>query len=455
MIPTRRKPAGTIFGSTVLIIALLIAAKSVALLKNMVVAYRFGTSGELDAFVAAWVACAFFCYVISASFERSFIPAYLKVKLSLSEPAVRRLYSESLAWMAVGSGALALLVAWKVRAALAVFAPGFEGKQLDLTISLMVWLSPTLAMAGVRSVWTSVLNAEERFSVPALSLAITPLLTVMALLVAGNGTKLMAMTIATLAGYAVETAFAGATLRRKGFMLLPSSAGFSPDTRRVFSQLAPMMGGVLIFCASPVIDQSMASLLPVGSVSALNYGGTLVGALVALVDSSLGTAIFPRLARLAGENDRPELKRTTLASIGVAAAATVPFMLVILFFSPLIIRLMFQRGLFSAADMALVSRVQIYWCLEIPFYVAASILTRLLSSLGGNFETMVIAAVSFAANVALNFLFMRWLGLPGIALSTSVVSVITMICCAYGARVLLSREPETRKSAAETAPLNF
>jgi len=93
-----------------------------------------------------------------------------------------------------------------------------------------------------------------------------------------------------------------------------------------------------------------------------------------------------------------------------------------------LISLFFQGGAFTAHDADLVARVQIMFCLEIPFYSVAILYVRAISSLKRNHLIMWGTLISVSANVGLNILFMKMIGLPGIALSTSVVYAIS---CTY------------------------
>ena len=79
------------------------------------------------------------------------------------------------------------------------------------------------------------------------------------------------------------------------------------------------------------------------------------------------------------------------------------------------------HGAFSATDTLLVSRVQALLALQMPFYVFGILGVRLVSALKENSTLMVLGLVNAVVNVVFNYVFMKSMGVAGIALSTSFV----------------------------------
>jgi putative peptidoglycan lipid II flippase len=96
-------------------------------------------------------------------------------------------------------------------------------------------------------------------------------------------------------------------------------------------------------------------------------------------------------------------------------------------FSHPLIRIIFQRGAFTAADTGVVGRVQAFLSLQIPFYFLAQLGVRFISALKRNSVLMVIAGVNMVLNIIFNLILMRYAGVAGIALSTSFVYVVSCV----------------------------
>jgi putative peptidoglycan lipid II flippase len=87
---------------------------------------------------------------------------------------------------------------------------------------------------------------------------------------------------------------------------------------------------------------------------------------------------------------------------------------------------MFQRGAFTPADTALVGFIQQMYFLQVPFFMLGMLGVRLLLATSRTYLLTIMSVVNLTVNVVGNLVFMRWLGVSGIALSSAVVYMISM-----------------------------
>jgi putative peptidoglycan lipid II flippase len=85
------------------------------------------------------------------------------------------------------------------------------------------------------------------------------------------------------------------------------------------------------------------------------------------------------------------------------------------------VSLLFERGAFGREDTLLVGEIQRYYALQIPFWILGTFFARLLSALHQNRIMFLGALINLPLSVVLNFAFMSWFDVAGIALSTSIV----------------------------------
>ena len=249
----------------------------------------------------------------------------------------------------------------------------------------------------------------------------------------------------TLAGFALEAALLGWALKRHGFSLLPRWHGWDPPTREVIGQFAPLVAGGLLMSSSPVIDQSMAAMLSPGSVATLGYGSKVVSLILGIGSLALGTAVLPYFSRMVAAGDWDGVRHTLKTYLRWILLATFIVMGVVVVFAEPMIRVLFQRGSFTARDTHVVSVVTACFALQIPFYVAGILGVRFLNALRMGRATMLICAANLVANVLGNLLLMRWLGVAGIALSTSFVYLVSCAQVFYVIRAELIKRPGTAR----------
>lgn len=421
-------------------------AKLMGATKDLVVAARFGTSDSLDAFLTAFVLPLFATQVISGSFNTALMPTFIRVRERDGHERAQRLLSNALAFSAGLLAVVALLLGLASPWILAALGSGFRPEKLAVTRTLFLTLLPILIVSGVSTTWAGVLNASERFALAAVAPILNPLVPMAALLVAGRGASLPALVGGTMVGYCAEAAVLGWRLRKLGYRLRPRWAGFTDELRQVIGQYLPMAMGALLMSGTALVDQGFAASLGSGRVSALSYGNKMVSFTVGIGALSLGTAVFPHYARMVAVRDWTGVRHTLRTYARLTLLLAIPGTAVLFFSSEPLIRLLFQRGAFSAADTHVVGQVQAYYLLQVPFYLVTTLMVRLLSSLGANHLLMIAAAINLFFNVLLDWLFMRWMGVAGIALSTACVYAISTTFVA----VTLSRH--LRRVEAERPP---
>ena len=297
---------------------------------------------------------------------------------------------------------------------------GFAPEKRALTIELFHLLLPVIVIQGLVKFYGTLLNARRRFGLVAMVPMATPLLTVLLLLAAGRADPEL-LVAGVVVGAAIELVLLLPLARRLDLLVLPRWHGLDPATRRIMGQYLPTMLGALTGGTALMIDQGMAAMLDSGSVATLSYGGKLIALLLAFSARPLSAAVLPFLAELAAANDGRRLRHTFHGWLALTVAASLPIVIVLWYFSVPIVRLLFERGAFTAEDTALVATIQGLYALQIPFYLAGVLGSRVLNALSLNQVTAVIGVLNCIANIAFDYVFMLWLGLPGIALATSAV----------------------------------
>jgi putative peptidoglycan lipid II flippase len=420
-----------IFSATVTVGVLGIGVKIAGWAKLVVIARRFGTGDELDAFLIAFLIPSFLAEVAGASFSSALIPTLVEVRETQGRQESRRLFSG----VTLLAGLLLCVVAMAAflarHSALALLASSFSGAKLRLTESMLVAMLPLVVLMGISAVWRATLNAGEKFALAAGVPAVTPLLTIVLVLAAGRGTGAPILAAGALAGTAIELGLVGWAVRRSGYSLVPRWTGMQGPLRQVLGQYAPMVAGAVVMSGAPLVDQAFAAALGTGAVSAFNYGTKLVVVFLAVGPVALSTVVLPHFSRMAAKRDAEGLWRTLKTYARWIVLATVPLAVVLMVSSGWIVRVLFERGAFTAADTQVVTAIQRYAALQIPFAVLGVLILRVLSSVKANHFVMWSAGISLLATILFDYEFARHWGLAGIALARGAVAAVSL--CYLGA----------------------
>jgi putative peptidoglycan lipid II flippase len=429
---------------------LVVLVKAASLAKEMLVARKFGASDALDAYYIALLLPSFVGSVVDTSFNAAFIPIYIEAREREAGATANRLFSNiavfNIAALALIAAVLAALQRWL----LPILGSSFGPQKLALARPLFFVFLTSMSLTGLSVLWRAALNAHECFTRTSIAPIAHPIAIVSLLLAVGHTWGIYALAGGVVLGTVGELAIAGRGLWQLGVPLMPRWYGIDSWTRRVLWQYAPTVTDALLMGGATLVDPAMAAMLGSGSVSALNYGYKLPALVLNIGLSSLSTAVLPSFSRLSANENWREMRRVLLSYSVLLAFVTIPLTGLLIVLSRSLVSLFFQGGAFTAADTHLVARVQMMFCLEIPFYSVAILYVRAISSLKRNYLIMWGTPISVFANVALNILFMRIIGLPGIALSTSMVYAIS---CGYLCLMLFrALSQNERANSAPVAP---
>jgi putative peptidoglycan lipid II flippase len=415
-----------IFGAAVTVALGTVLVKVAAGAKEMVVAWRFGTGDALDAFLIALVIPNFITVVVAGSFNAALIPTYIQVREQEGIKIAQRLFSGATVWGLGLLGITAILMLASAPLYLPQIAVGFSPEKLDLTFKLLWAVTPWVMLTGIFLIWGAVLNAGERFVLAAVSPIMIPAITIVFLLLA-NSWGVFALPAGLVCGTVLELVILGAALHRQGISLCPRWYGFDANLRQVVSQFFPAMTGAFLMGSAGLVDQSMAAMLSPGSVAALNYGNRLIALPISLVTTALSAAVLPYFSKMIACENWIDLRHTLKHYLQLIFVVSMPLTGLLIVFSEPIVQILFQRGSFTANDSHMVAQIQTCFALQMPFYMGNILVVKLISSMQLNYILMWAAGCDLLINIVLNYLFMQWIGIKGIALSTSCVYLFTFI----------------------------
>ncbi|MCC6314301.1 MAG: polysaccharide biosynthesis C-terminal domain-containing protein [Thermomicrobiales bacterium] len=429
-----------IFAAALIVGALAMAGKLAGMWRELLVAAMFGTGDQVDAYVLAWEVPAYAINVFGSALTAALVPGFVAVRSADGPVAARQLLTGVLVLSLGLLSAMALALALAGPALLGLIASGFGPEKLALTSRLLYVLLPCVVLSGLATLLTGVLTADERFALASASALAVSAASVAFLIGFGQRWGIFALAFGLVAGYALQLAVLARGVRRAGLGPLPGWREQSEAVRQVIRQYAPMVAGMLLISSGGLIDQTMAATLGGGNVAVFSYSSRIVAVVLSVGTMALGTAVLPYFSRMVAERDWAAIQHTLRTYTWLSLGVTVPLTIGLAAFSRSIVRLLFERGAFTAEDTAIVGQVQAMLALQIPFYSLSILYVRLISSLKANRILMYGTAISFALNISLNYVLMGIIGVSGIALSTSFVYVVSLIYLSIMLKRLLRRE---------------
>jgi len=247
------------------------------------------------------------------------------------------------------------------------------------------------------------------------------------------------MVYSTLAGALVHAGSVAWMMDSHGYRFRLKWHGATEATREVAHQYGPVLLSGVVASGGLLVDQSMAAMLPAGSVSALAYANRFVSVVVTLLAGAVSAAVVPHFSRMIAHSDWAGCRHTVHTWVRLTALVSTPIALALSGGAHLLIRLTFQHGVFGPRDTALVTPVLAMYALQIPFYVSSRVFYRFLVAMRRSDLIFYCGALNLSLDIVLNLILMRWFGVAGIALATSLWTVSTFFFLWYWTWKLLPR----------------
>jgi putative peptidoglycan lipid II flippase len=450
-----RAQLGPLWAAAATVASLTLAGKVLGLVKEMVIAAQFGAGPSMDAFLLALSLPTFAINVVAGMLPMALTPAFVAARERHGANAARVLAGTAFRHTYAVMTALAVLLAAATVLVGAMPRSGLSAEARAMLPVISLLLVPFTMLQGAAAAWTGLLAAEGAFAIGALAPMCVPVVMVMTVLASAHTIGIASVAVGLGIGSALQLLVLARAMRTRSLPLWAHGASL----QAVYAQYLPAVGGALLTSGCGLADQIMASWLPSGSVAAIGYGGKLVSVGMSLAIVAIGTPLLPHLSTLAERGDWLALRTFQRRSTVSVLAFTIPIAAIIALASEPLVRLAFQRGAFTAHDTDIVSRVQALYVLQLPGHFLAVLYARAIAAMRATWWLTAGAAVSLLVNLVANVGFMRVLGAPGIALSTSLVHTLSAVMLFVVSdrllrdRVLATRDvPLTRVAPADAVP---
>jgi putative peptidoglycan lipid II flippase len=424
-------------------------SRALGLVREMVTAYYFGVAGKINAFtVAIQIPNLIRALLADAALSGAFVPVFSEL-LERGERQRAWRVASTLFWLTLlGLGGLTALF---ILAAPLLMRPfGDPGGDFDLAVGLSRVLFPIVVLLGLSGIVVGILNTYHHFALPALAPVAWNLVIVLGLVlgvprVDGEDAELYLYAGVVVAGTLVQLLLPVPWLRRLDGRLTMAIDWRDPAVRRVLALMLPVTLTIGLINVNFLVGTVFASRLldPELAPTAIDKAFRLYMLPQGIFAVAVTTVLFPTLARFAARADISGLRRALDNGIRQIAFLLVPAGLVSIVLADPIVRLIYERGEFTASDTTIVADCLQAFSIGLVFNGWMLILNRSFYAVQSNWIPTAVALGAVVLNAALNGVFYRF-GIWGIPLATAVVNVVGAATLLVMMRRRVGLEPASR-----------
>ncbi len=305
---------------------------------------------------------------------------------------------------------------------LETFFPGHTQHYYQLIKSQFYFVAPCILFWGFSSILSGLLTIDDEFKFTSINAIFTPISIVVCLLFLKEELGNIVLATGMLVGSFLSFLHLLFVAIKRKIIHLQKPDFVSTNIRMLFRQLPAKLSSSLLAGINPLVDQYFSAQLVIGSIAALNYGIKIPSFAIGIVGAALGNVLLPYFSKHAIDNRVEAFKKlqTILKYITIGSIAVV---IVLYLLSTPIVSLIFERNAFLNSDTIIVSRIQQMYLLQIPSYIAGVIMIKFLTSINRNNFMVFTAVLNLIMNIVLNCILIKTMGVYGLALATSLVSI--------------------------------
>jgi putative peptidoglycan lipid II flippase len=290
-------------------------------------------------------------------------------------------------------------------------------------------MMPFLLLVSLSAVAMGMLNAQARFTAPALAPA---LFNVGAIAVgawiwasgAGPRGAAIGWSVGTLVGGVLQLAAQWPSLHALGFRLRPRAGAAvlaDPGVRRIGRLMGAAVIGLSATQVNILVNTIFASHQE-GANTWLQMAFRLMQLPLGVFGVAIATVAGAGVAQRAAQGDMPGVRETLGSAMRLVAFLNVPAAVGLVVLAHPIISLVYEHGRFDAADSAATAQALVFYAVGLYGYSGVKVLAPAFYALDDARVPVVGSFVGMLSNVAFVLALHPVLGFRGIALGTALAA---------------------------------
>ena len=413
-----------------IVIVATILCRILGLGREIVISNKFGAGIETDAFfVAFMIPNLMRIFLGEGALSTAFIPIFTDYLADNNKEKAEYFANNVLNILIIVLIVVVLLGVWAAPVLINIIAVGFKANpyKFELTVNLTRMVFPYIGFVAIAALFMGVLNSFDHFLMPALSPAMLNISMILFASLLSVKLGIFSLAVGVIVGGIGQFVIQIPALQKNKvkYKLLINLK--DPGIKKFMKLLIPAVIGLTITQINVVVDRIIASHLIDGSISALYYANRLVQFPLGAFGIAISTAIFPTLSKFAAADNITELKKTLLFGLKIMLIIIIPSSIGLIVLNKSIIRLIYEHGVFTKTSSLMTAEALLYYSIGLFAFTSVKLITMASYALKDSKSPVKIGAYIVIINIILDLILVKYMAHSGLALATSVASILNMI----------------------------
>lgn len=409
--------------TTILIMALTIFSKFLGLIREQVLAAAYGTGMYAEAYVTAMKIPTLLLAAIGGAIATSLIPIYSKINENKGKKEAQKFICNLVNIVTLLTFVIVVLGLIFTEPLVKVFAIGFEGQKLAVTVSFVKIILWAVMLIGMNNIIMGYLQLNNNFTIPAL-IGIPYNIIIITSIFLSTKTSPYVLIIGSLIALISQVLFQLPAVKKTGLKYSFKVDLKDENVKSMIILVLPVLIGVGVEQINTLVDGTLATTFGEGVVAAFNYANRLYGFVSAIFVSSLLSVVYPMMAKSSASNDDVAFKDSIKNTMNIIIIFMIPICAGTIVLADPIVKILFQRGQFNASDTIMTANILVVYIIGIIAFSLRNVMSKAFYSIHDTKTPMVNGAIAIIFNILLNIILSRYMGYIGLALATTIAAFI-------------------------------
>ena len=415
------KPRSVKVNSIISFIGILLS-RILGFARDMLIGFLFGTSPITDAFNITMKVVFYLANQLSSAFNIGFLSIFIHTREGEGKQQAEKEASQIFSFVAT-VGILVSLLIFLFAPFVALLYPGIPQETYRYLVLFLRITSISFFLITVSGIIWSIFQAYHIFTIPYIAVLIQNTTIVLVIYFLKNYISLpLSVALGTLLMFLFTLIPLGKV--QKISLTIPSRK----TILNFLSISSPTLISTGIIYFSVLADQIMASFMPTGSITRLEYANKIASLPSAMFGIAIAGAFFPRLSEFVSRNQYDDFKSMLEKGISAIWFLTIPSAAGLILLAAHIIHLLFYfpGGKFTLSDVKLTGSAMAMYAIGIPFQSAIIAFNRGHYAFKDTLTPLKTSTITLITNVILNYILgiVLKMGITGLALGTSLSSML-------------------------------
>lgn len=406
-----------------LVIVFTFIAKILGFVREMLLSLFWGASGISDAYLISQTIPGTIFQFVGVGLTTCFIPIFYKEKKDCGVLSSFKFTNKLLTLVLFFSLVVNVFVFCFSNFVLRLFAPGFVGDVKKYAIIFTRINITSLFFSSFLYVYNSLLQAYDKFSTVAFS-AILYNICLVGAIVLGAKIHIVLLSLFSVLAVLIQVLLLLSSVHSLGYHFKLDFYLHDNSIKSFLKLFGPVVLGVSVAELNTLIDRSIASLLVVGGISALTYANSLVQLVQGGLVQPVVSVCYPKITKAVSYGNHEEASSLISLFMHILWGLLFPITAFFFYYCNSITSLFFNRGAFNNEAVSMTAEALRFYSLGIGFVGFQELLSRLFYSYSDTGTPMKVSVISLCFNVILNIFLSNIYGLKGLAIATSLSSMI-------------------------------